>query len=572
MARMAAGPPRRCELIVLALAALLIAASPTEHALVSYSFDDDVETGPDTFAVFQRSKGSVRLSSTYRFSGYRSVELRDVVGDHDFPELQGYFAPRRAGRLFAHFAMLTTDAADLLNVALAGPKWFTLGKNGIAFWLKSEDGFLWHVSDSMPQKLFSLRAFVWYVVDVAYDIDHGRYGLTIREEGKPEPLVSLADQPNASNQPHSTVDKFSFVTDPFTDRSKLTYYVDDVVIGTDVKVNQLPFVAPGRRKLFVDAWLDNQKRARARPACLPVSSIGDVGASADDIALMEQDGSIGMLVSALRSGRSLAPARIAELDEPESYLLAALASWQDGCAALGKGRGDRALARFDQAIELSPKGAIYRLSRVLALAALGRWHDVDHELSVAYADWQGDVRFALTQGMVGLARPDLDSAASWLREPAEHTSAELGEGIPDDLVRRLWAGEIDRDLAVDLQRRAPASWEPLFHQALVAEEYFFVLLWRGDYPAARRYATEMTQRLEFLAAPKAQWLERAGDAAFLDHDPRSARESYTRALDEKPDRPSVLAKLSDVALALGDLEGERAYRERIYGSLERRDR
>jgi hypothetical protein len=95
-----------------------------------------VETGPDTFAVFERSKGSVKLSSAYRFSGYRSVELRDVVGDHDFPELQGYFPARRNGRLFAHFALLTTDAGDILNVALAGPKWFTLAKDGIGFWLK----------------------------------------------------------------------------------------------------------------------------------------------------------------------------------------------------------------------------------------------------------------------------------------------------------------------------------------------------------------------------------------------------------------------------------------------------
>ncbi len=557
---------------MLVLAALLIAAASPERVLVRYSFDDDVETGPDTFAVFERSKGSVKLSSAYRFSGYRSVELRDVIGDHDFPELQGYFAPRRAGRLFAHFALLTTDAGDLLNVALAGPKWFTLGKDGIAFWLKSEEGFLWQVSDSMPQKLFPLRAFVWYLVDVAYDIDHGRYDLTIQEEGRPEPLVSLVDQPNAANQPHSTVDKFSFVTDPFTDRSNLTYYVDDVVIGTDVKVNQRPFVAPGRRKLFVDAWLDNQKRVRARPACLPVSAIDDVGASAEDVALLKIDGSIGLLVTALQSGRSLSSDKIAALDDPESRLLAALASWQDGCAALGKGRGERALARFDEALASAPEGKIYRLSRVLALAALGRWHEVDRELSVAYADWEGDVRFAITQGMVGLARPDLDSAASWLHEPAERAASKLGEGIPDDLVRRLWSGAIDRDLIPELQQRAPGKWEPVFHQALLCEEYFFVLLWRGEYGEARRFATEMTQRLAFLAAPQAQWLERAGDAAFLDHDPRGAREAYTRALEEDANRASALLKLSDVAFALGDLDGERAYRERIYGSLVRRSR
>ena len=424
----------------------------------------------------------------------------------------------------------------------------------------------------MPQKLFPLRAFVWYVVDVAYDIDRGRYDLTIREEGNPEPVVSLVDQPNAANQPRSTVDKFSFVTDPFTDRSSLTYYVDDVVIGTDVKVNQLPFVAPGRRKLFVDAWLDNQKRARARPACLPVSSIGDVGAGRDDVALMEQDGSIGLLVSALRSGRSLPRAKIASLDEPESYpargareLAGRLRRARQGPRRAGARAlrpGDRARAERHDLPPLASARA--RGARPLARRrprALRRLRRLAGRRAVRAHARNGRPRAAGSR-LGGFVAP----------EPAEHAAAELGEDIPDDLVRRLWSGEIDRDLAVELRRRAPASWEPLFHQALVAEEYFFVLLWRGDYGAARRYATEMTQRLEFLAAPRAQWLERAGDAAFLDHDARGAREAYTRALDEKADRPSVLAKLSDVALSLGDLEGERVYRERIYGSLVQRGR
>ena len=38
------------------------------------------------------------------------------------------------------------------------------------------------------------------------------------------------------------------------------------------------------------------------------------------------------------------------------------------------------------------------------------------------------------------------------------------------------------------------------HSALVAEEYFFVLLWRGDYGEARRYATEMAKRLALEGA------------------------------------------------------------------------
>src|SRR5215207_4221410 len=84
---------------------LLLAASAwaqpqaASTPLVHYSFDDDlVESGPDTFSVFQFGKGSVTLNSVQRFSGYRSVELRDVPGDHTFPELQGYFPLRAKGK------------------------------------------------------------------------------------------------------------------------------------------------------------------------------------------------------------------------------------------------------------------------------------------------------------------------------------------------------------------------------------------------------------------------------------------------------------------------------------------
>ena len=45
-----------------------------------------IDTGPDTFAVFQNSKGHVRLSDAIHYSGYRAIELHDVVGDGNFPE------------------------------------------------------------------------------------------------------------------------------------------------------------------------------------------------------------------------------------------------------------------------------------------------------------------------------------------------------------------------------------------------------------------------------------------------------------------------------------------------------
>jgi hypothetical protein len=136
------------------VAAVLLAAA-TSNVFVQYSFDDSlIETGPDTFAVFQNAKGTVRLSGNVRYSGYRSIELRDAAGDGDFPELQGYFPVRTEGTLYFHFAMLVTNPDQTLNVALAGPSFFSLTENGIAFWLKTTDGVLHHVSDSIPKKLF----------------------------------------------------------------------------------------------------------------------------------------------------------------------------------------------------------------------------------------------------------------------------------------------------------------------------------------------------------------------------------------------------------------------------------
>ena len=258
--------------------ALLAAASP--NVLVQYSFDDQlIDTGPDTFAIYQHAKGHVRLVSHIRYSGYRAIELRDVAGDGDFPEVQGYFPARTAGQLFFHFAMLTATPDESFNIALAGPSWFQLSKDGIAFWLKADGGTLHHMSDSIPKKLFKLEAFVWYVVDVRLDVARGTYDLTIRRERNPQPVVELKDQPNAANAPGSAVDKFSFVGSVFEDDSNVAYYVDDVVLSTDEKVPLGPFVAPGRRKLFVDRWKEARKlSSAARGAkCPPILSLADFG-------------------------------------------------------------------------------------------------------------------------------------------------------------------------------------------------------------------------------------------------------------------------------------------------------
>jgi tetratricopeptide (TPR) repeat protein len=519
---------------------------PGPSVLVSYSFDDEVASGPDTFAVWQGARharggrGQVRLTDAFHVSGHRSVELRDVAGDGDFPELQGYFPVRASGRLFFHFAFLVTDPKQELNIALAGPRFFQLEPDGIAFWLGTRDGRLVHYSDSIPKRLFVPEAFVWHAVDVAYDVAAGRYDLVIRVEGQERPVVSLRAQPNAASRPGSRVDKFSFVGAPFTDRSNVVYYVDDVVIGTDESVTRLPFVAPGRRRLFLDSFAEYQRLLRERPRCLPAAGPEDFGLEADDVAALAEAGFSESLVQLLGAPGGPAP-RLAERG-PERWrgVLHAASLWREGCAALERGEARLALARFDAAAGEVPEGRLFPLSAALALAALKRIDEADDRLALL-SEWRSEPRYAVASAFVGLARPDLDRALEALRDPAR--------GVVDGDAR---PGGDDRVLA------------------RLTEQYYYVLLWKGARDDAQDYALRMEERSGRARVPGGFWTVRAADAAFYRRDTALARELYERALAAEKDRGAlceIYLKLADLAYLEGHRETERRLREHYYGRL-----
>ncbi|HUG53511.1 MAG TPA: hypothetical protein VMR21_07915 [Vicinamibacteria bacterium] len=520
---------RRVPLATVALALLALFASPARPSaegaasvLVRYGFDDEsVATGPDTFAVFKAARGRVGLTTTFRSSGYRAVEIRDAAGNGDFSELQGYFPEQRSGHVFAHFALLTARPEEELNVALAGPRRFQLGQDGIAFWLSTREGRFVHVSDSIPKKLAPVRGFVWYTVDVAYDVARGRYDLDIREEGVAEPVVSLRDQPAASSQTHSAVDVFSFISDPMEDLSEVTYYVDDVVIATSREVAVPPLVAPGRRKLFVDAFAEHRRQQEEEPRCLPSTSLDEFGLTAAESASQR---TLRLLEDVLTSaGRGDWRGALSGEDAPGRAVEAA-ARWRIGCAALGSGQAEAAFEHFEQAALLSPGGRIYRLSAALALLAAGRLREAEDRLEAIAPLWGDDPRYAIAFARLAAARGDGTGAREALRRAAE-------------------AGD-------------PAA----------TAAYYSALLWEGRWHDARDWAMEQV-RLSVKGAEKAGWLERAGDAAFHMKETAEAKDLYDEAWAASP-RASVVLKLSDVAFALGDLDSERRYRERYYGSLE----
>ncbi|HVT04332.1 MAG TPA: hypothetical protein VHL58_13270 [Thermoanaerobaculia bacterium] len=520
--------------LLLAATLILIAATPKRQAvsevrpasgtppgiLAQYSFDDGlIDTGPDTFAVFQNSKGHVRLSEAIHYSGYRAIELHDVAGDGNFPELQGYFPERTEGRLFFHFSMLVANPDQGFNIALAGPSWFSVEKDGIAFWLKAHDGMLYQVSDSIPKKLFRVDPFTWYSVDVRYDIPRGVYDLTIRREGERQPVVALRNQPNAANAPGSSVDKFSFVGSVFEDDSDVTYYVDDVVVGTDEKLVLGPFVAPGRRKLFIDRWKEAREAQARNPSCPPLLGVEDFGLTAADIGVLEREKAGPALPSLfLADDRTI---DVSEISADAARVVAPVNAWRSGCAAM-KGDPARAASLFAAGAEKYPSAPIFRFSELIALVRAKRLEEASRLWEKLEPALQRDVRYGTLAAMIGLARGDLSAADRWLAKGVDEV------------------------------------------ESAIVDQHYFVLLWQREY----RRAAELAQRAARRDPPQAtQWLERSGDALLLAGAPGEARRFYEQVLVLEPDAYGATTRLADVFFLLGDAGREKTYRERIYGHL-----
>jgi len=351
--------------------------------------------------------------------------------------------------------------------------------------------------------------------------------------------VSLRDQPNAVSQPGSSVDKFSFVGSPFADDSSVVYYVDDVVIGSDERVAKLPLQAPGRRKLFVDSFGEYQRLLRERPRCLPATSPEDFGLEADDLAALAAAGfsdSLQRLID--RPGAP--PVHVSSERGPERWrrVLEAASAWSEGCAALERGDAALSLKRFTAAADAAPEGRLFPLSAALALAALKRIDEADGRLALA-SELRHDARYAVASAYVGLARQDLDRALEWLRDPA--------------------ARALDRDA----RQSEPVA-------ALVTEQYYYVLLWKGAYDDALDYALRMAERAERARLGSARWTVRAADASFYRRDTAGARELYEKALAGERDWGAlreIYLKLADLAYLAGDTATERQLREHYYGSL-----
>jgi tetratricopeptide (TPR) repeat protein len=537
--------------------------APDSPVLAAFDFDGtDVETGPYTLIAYENARGSVALTSRFRHSGTRSVEIRDVAGDGDFAELQGFFREMPSGKVFVHFAFMLAEPAESMNIALAGAGHFGLRKDGFGFWLKCEKGTLYQVSNRKDLALFQPRAFTWYVADVAYDVDAGRYDLQVSAEGEARPLVSLRSLPNPMGLRGSRIHKFSFIGDPpGIDRSNARFYVDDIVVRADHAVPQEgPFLAPGRRMLFIDVYRYYRSLLYEKPGCVPALGPEDFGLTSVDLHDLAEHGRL-RLYDELADRRVVAAAP--DLGELAGGRLAAMVLWGQGCAA--GCRGACSLPFFEKAHAQVPEAKLYGLSRVFALAAQQRWQEADELFADSYPDWRGDPRFPAISALLGMARGDLDAAEYGLNAGSDRDPSPAEYPV----LRRLWAGHLDQPLVRELRDAFPTTWSEHVEAALAAEHRYYVLIWREQYDAARAFADRMVDHLRAMQIPAGAWLERRGDALFWRGDVRGAGQSYEEALTTLADPAPVYAKLSDVYFALGDSEAERRYREKVYGSLRR---
>lgn len=313
-------------------------ADDAPAVLLSYSFADaSAFIGPERLAVRRAAKGETdgaRESRLFRFSGHESIEIRDRPGNGGFPEIQGGFPLATEGRVYVHFALLTAEPAEEMHVALAGPEWFQPKKDGIGFWLQGTSDALYQVSAGTRDRLLDLEPFVWYLVDLWYDVDAGTYDLRVRKEGEPEAVVLRSGQPNASGHPGSSIDKISFIGDR-SDSSAARYFVDDVIVSRDEDLGRYEFDERSRRKHFCDE-LSELRALERRLVCPPALGARDF------------PGPSG--AARLRS----------------------LIAFSRGCAALRNDEPERALAHFAEASKPLEAGGLPELASVLALSRLGR--------------------------------------------------------------------------------------------------------------------------------------------------------------------------------------------------------
>ena len=540
---------------VLSLLLLLLSFSAGAHAdsvLVQYGFDSTLPSAEDGFYIFENSRGFVEPTNAVKFSGYRSLELQEAPGDGTFVELQGVVTPITAGEVLFHFAFLVRNPEQGLNIAVAGPAHFYLQRDGIAFWLKTQDGTLFHHSEHTFRRLFKLQPDTWYVVDVVFHVQAGTYDLRIVTPWASDPLVLLEQQPNAINAPGSKLAKVSFIGD-LEDQSSVHYFVDDVelrVLSTPLRLGgptrlagtastttapraERPrdFILSGApsspRRTYFDEYLEIKQLEASLPQCLPATTLRDFSLTRK--ALTDNP----MLREDVRQAMKVPSAQFATPPTFVTGPAAGIFLWRRGCHALHDGNVQDALADLAQGLTLLPEAPIVQAAYAIAANAGGNRLEVERFLLSLSSVWAEDARLPVLLGMMAASEGNFED----MRQALTGVATRLGEEQATHLIGKLLLGT--HSGFVTLKASFGEKWKEELDDLYIGQGYYFSLLFSSRFAEAQAFTEKLIRRYAETPAAQRFWREKKADALVLAGRPWEALPLYEEILQECPDCTST---------------------------------
>lgn len=533
----------------------------SDTTLVQYGFDETLPSAKDGFLIFENTRGFVEPSSDEKFSGYKSLQIKEEPLDNGFVELQGLYGPVIAGDVLFHFAILIKNPEEELNIAIAGPEHFYMKKDGMFFWLKTLNGNLHHHADGIPKRIGKLEASTWYVVDAVLHIERGTYDLRIINSRTREVLALLKEQPNATHSPGSRISKLSFIGD-LEDRSTANYFVDDVelsILSTPLdldapqeikkprfrealvgEINPLgdrnyvaQAIPSSPRKGYLEEYKELKQLLFERPVCLPATSLSDFGISQKDLQGVENPEEIR---GAIKTDDSSIPS-------PESLkgvTAKTIAEWRLGCVSLAAGDYQNANLRLHRAAELSPNLALTHSALVMTALALKDRAGAELELSLLYKLWATDARLPVLLGAVTRTFDGYEQAVESLKGVAQ----QMSESQVRQQISTLVVGDDAR--FDELKATFKGRWKSELDDLYIGQSYYFSLLFADRPREAAEFARKLITRYQEIPRAQTTWKEREADALAFAGELAQAKESYRTLLNECPSCKTARAKLADL--------------------------
>lgn len=523
---------------------------------IRYDFESvEIDSGPDTFELFEANSAEVSLSSQFAFRGGYALHLQDQSGNQDFPEFQGYFPTVSGGTLELGFAFMTPDPSEPFNIALAGDNHFKMTKDGLGFWLFNDAGTLRHVTNSIPKRLIELVAYQWYWVAAQIDVSSGVYSLSISDEYGDQ-LVALDQQANPTAAKRSNLRKYSFAGD-LEDRGSANLYVDDFILRTDFADSPAPIIAPGRRALFIDQWNLYHKKIQNIDFCLAAKLPYDF------IDIYNTDG-LRVLQDNVASLRVLLDSPDAEtLAEftHESDVINGVHKWVTGCSKLKSGQIELAIEDLEIAQAALGYSPATQLALAVAYARTEQYYEAHAMVSAGQLAWPEDVRWLVLASAISFMLDQAGDAEMALSRVTQRLTIDPEEA------RTVMEGMGWLTSSAVSRIRKQQVWNDQVEGFILAEQFYFSLLWQDRYGEAQSFVDDFNRSLRRHKLASPLWQERGGDAALFDQRFAAAESQYRRAIDMQGGRVSALQKLADVYFLQGRAADERRVRESIYGAL-----